>query len=321
MAFVTFDDIINVINTNDIKQDINHDNNDDNNLLDFVVIPDELESLDNELPYIIKTITKTITITRTFDAGNGIKRGYNDRDCDYGGKPPKKRQKLMQKISERVHGKNDENAGNMDIEYDPRLLDENGELHPDLKELNPELIKQICFSILDTGSNVTWNDIAGLKKEKQQLNEIVIWPLLRPDICQGIFKPPSGILLFGPPGTGKTMIAKAVANECKSVFFNLSSSILLSKWMGQSEKLIKTLFHIARFLSPSIIFIDEIDSVLRKRNDEERDSQRRIKTEFLIQMDGLNKSSADKDKRVLLIGLYPYSQYYSPYILKKIYII
>lgn len=106
-------------------------------------------------------------------------------------------------------------------------------------------------------------------------------------------------MLFGPPGTGKTLIGKAIANECHATFFSISASSLTSKWIGEGEKMVRTLFAVATVKEPSIIFIDEIDSLLQVRNDHENESSRRIKTEFLVQLDGAATKSTD---RVLVIG-------------------
>ncbi|VDM30825.1 unnamed protein product [Hydatigera taeniaeformis] len=119
------------------------------------------------------------------------------------------------------------------------------------------------------------------------------------DIFTGLRGPPKGLLLFGPPGTGKTLIGKCIASTSQSTFFSISASSLTSKWVGDGEKMVRALFTIARIHQPSVIFIDEIDSLLSQRSEMEHESSRRIKTEFLVQLDGVATGSED---RLLLIG-------------------
>eukprot|EP01088_Endostelium_zonatum_P016425 TRINITY_DN4430_c0_g1_i1.p1 TRINITY_DN4430_c0_g1~~TRINITY_DN4430_c0_g1_i1.p1 ORF type:complete len:430 (-),score=122.70 TRINITY_DN4430_c0_g1_i1:41-1330(-) len=150
-----------------------------------------------------------------------------------------------------------------------------------------KLQKSLEGAILREKPNIKWDDVAGLHGAKEALKEAVILPIKFPQLFTGKRKPWRGILLYGPPGTGKSYLAKAVATEANSTFFSVSSSDLVSKWLGESEKLVRSLFDIARQNKPSIIFIDEIDSLCSSRSDNESESARRIKTEFLVQMNGV----------------------------------
>lgn len=170
------------------------------------------------------------------------------------------------------------------------------------KGVDEAAAKQIFNEIVIQGDEVHWDDVAGLEIAKSALKETVVYPFLRPDLFMGLREPARGMLLFGPPGTGKTMLARAVATESRSTFFAISASSLTSKYLGESEKLVRALFQIAKMLAPSIIFVDEIDSLLSSRGgNSEHEATRRIKTEFLIQWSDLAKAAAgretsDKDK-------------------------
>ena len=147
-----------------------------------------------------------------------------------------------------------------------------------------KLAKALSEAIVTEKPNVKWDDVSGLEGAKEGLKEAVILPIRFPQLFDETRQPWRGILLYGPPGTGKSFLAKACATECEGTFFSISSSDLVSKWMGESERLIKQLFKMAREKKPSIIFIDEVDSLCGSRSEGENDSSRRIKTEFLVQM-------------------------------------
>lgn len=168
-----------------------------------------------------------------------------------------------------------------------------------LKGIEPKMIELIMNEIMDHGPQLSWDDIAGLEFAKKTIKEIVVWPMLRPDIFTGLRGPPKGLLLFGPPGTGKTLIGKCIASQSKSTFFSISASSLTSKWVGEGEKMVRAMFAVARCHQPAVVFIDEIDSLLSQRSDGEHEASRRIKTEFLIQLDGAATLS---DERILVIG-------------------
>ncbi|KAI5697679.1 hypothetical protein M8J75_014042 [Diaphorina citri] len=194
----------------------------------------------------------------------------------------------------------EEKAMDVDMPSGPR----GKELEPELEDerykgIDKVMIERIENEIMDQGKPVTWDDIAGLTFAKQTIQEVIVWPMLRPDIFTGLRRPPKGILLFGPPGTGKTLIGKCVAAQCKATFFCISASTLTSKWYGEGEKMVRALFAVASVHQPSIIFIDEIDSLLCQRSDQENETSRRLKTEFLISLDG---ASTLDDDLVLVIG-------------------
>jgi len=144
------------------------------------------------------------------------------------------------------------------------------------------MVEIIENEIMERQMNITWADIAGLEFAKKTIHEIIIWPMLRPDIFTGMRAPPRGVMFFGPPGTGKTLLGKAIAAQSKSTFLSISASTLTSKWVGEGEKMVRTMFAIAAIHQPSVVFIDEIDSLLCARGNDDQEGSRRIKTEFLV---------------------------------------
>ncbi|KAI7833942.1 P-loop containing nucleoside triphosphate hydrolase protein [Kickxella alabastrina] len=166
--------------------------------------------------------------------------------------------------------------------------DDSGGLDSETKKLRQGLEG----AILSEKPNVHWEDVAGLDGAKESLKEAVILPIKFPQLFTGKRTPWRGILLYGPPGTGKSYLAKAVATEANSTFYAISSSDLVSKWMGESERLVKN-------LKPAFnYFIDEVDSLCGSRGDGESEASRRIKTEFLVQMNGVGND----DTGVLVLG-------------------
>ncbi|KAI9207620.1 AAA-domain-containing protein [Polychytrium aggregatum] len=150
--------------------------------------------------------------------------------------------------------------------------------------------------------SVTFKDIGGLDLIIDSLRETVIYPLCYPQLFSSnssLLGAPKGVLLYGPPGCGKTMLAKALAKESGATFINLHVSTLTEKWFGESQKLVHALFSLAKKLEPTIIFIDEIDSFLRERTSSDHEATSMMKAEFMSLWDGL---ASGQNSRVLVLG-------------------
>jgi spastin len=155
-----------------------------------------------------------------------------------------------------------------------------------------DIVEKLTENIISPEmSGIVFSDIKGQKEIKKAIQDNIILPLMNPELFSGIRKPSRAILLYGPPGNGKTLLAKALAGQIKRTFFNISASSLMSKFLGEGEKMMRGLFTLAEEIGPSIIFFDEIDSILSSRGSGEHEASRRMKTEFLVQFDGVGSST------------------------------
>ncbi|XP_040988881.1 uncharacterized protein LOC121236503 isoform X3 [Juglans microcarpa x Juglans regia] len=195
------------------------------------------------------------------------------------------------------------------LQYGIRILqaiqNESKSLKKSLKDVvtENEFEKRLLADVIPPSDiGVTFDDIGALENVKDTLKELVMLPLQRPELfCKGqLTKPCKGILLFGPPGTGKTMLAKAVATEAGANFINISMSSITSKWFGEGEKYVKAVFSLASKIAPSVIFVDEVDSMLgRRENPGEHEAMRKMKNEFMVNWDGLRTKDTE---RVLVLA-------------------
>jgi AAA+ superfamily predicted ATPase len=150
--------------------------------------------------------------------------------------------------------------------------------------------------VVETSDGASFSNIVGCDNAKRLLEEAVILPMIVPQLFTGIRRPWKGVLLYGPPGTGKTLLAKAVAGQNGSKFFNCSAATLVSKYRGESEKIVKCLFWLARHFSPSVVFLDEVDALVGTRGGEgEHEASRRFKTELFVQIDGVVAGRQDEN--------------------------
>lgn len=227
---------------------------------------------------------------------NGVKDAFQLFTAQYRAKYPKLPQKTLLKICAEeykiVRFRHENNYEPIDDKTISKRREDESE---EDKELRTRI--EACIS---TPPAASWDEIKGLDSQKDQIFEAAIFPLLRPELFVGRRKPARALLLFGPPGTGKTLIARSLASTIPNCrFFNISSSCLTSKWAGESEKLVKLLFETARMNSPSLVFIDEIDGLTKRRNSTDDEASRRLKTEILTQMDG---AMSDSTLNMLLVG-------------------
>lgn len=255
---------------------------------------------DNTLLPLLSSIT-AVPSKLNLEAINILLKKYKPIEGDFFDTSDSEKNKISEQSEEKQIYKGFTTANNKSL----LKKDEKKEKSKENNELDTEcnvesyIIERIKNEILEKSVNIEWDDIVGLENVKKAINEIVLWPMLRPDLFTGLRGPPKGLLLFGPPGTGKTMIGKCIASQCKATFFSISASSLTSKWVGEGEKMVRALFYLARTMQPAVVFIDEIDSLLSQRSDNENEGSRRIKTEFLVQFDGAATTDSDN---ILIIG-------------------
>ena len=194
----------------------------------------------------------------------------------------------------------DTGKNNVKDENDPRKGKSAFYLHyyPEGEGPDGELIEMVEREMMERSPNVKFDDIAELEGAKNTLKEAVLLPLLMPDFFRGVRRPWKGVLLYGPPGTGKTLLAKALATQGKTTFFSVSPTTFASKWKGESEKLVRILFEMARFYAPSTVFIDEVDALGQKRGDSDNEASRKVLAEMLVQMDGISGKLDQEDLSV-----------------------
>ncbi|XP_007105944.1 fidgetin isoform X1 [Physeter macrocephalus] len=163
-----------------------------------------------------------------------------------------------------------------------------------LKNTDTHLIDLVTNEIITQGPPVDWNDIAGLDLVKAVIKEEVLWPVLRSDAFSGLTALPRSILLFGPRGTGKTLLGRCIASQLGATFFKIAGSGLIAKWLGEAEKIIHASFLVARCRQPSVIFVSDIDMLLSSQVSEEHSPVSRMRTEFLMQLDTVLTSAEDQ---------------------------
>ncbi|XP_045468712.1 katanin p60 ATPase-containing subunit A-like 2 [Harmonia axyridis] len=172
-------------------------------------------------------------------------------------------------------------------EQEKKILADYSGYTPEWREMADLIMKDVVPNTL----GFTWQHCIGLDKPIELLKEATVYPFLYPDLFSNLTQTWTGVLLYGAPGTGKTLLAKALACEMNSTFINVTSSTFVSKWRGDSEKMIKVMFDLAKYYSPTTIFIDEIDALLSETKDTNHEASCRFKSELLVQMDGLLSSN------------------------------
>ncbi len=187
----------------------------------------------------------------------------------------------------------DESAASADTAEPEKVTEE-------IDQETRRLQEMLADTIITEIPKIRLSEVADLEEAKQAIQDAIIAPMKHPELFKGKVRQPwRGILFYGPAGCGKTLIARAVASEINATFFNVSAANIVSKWLGESEKLVHTLFELARKSQPAIVFIDEIDSIGGARSEDDVGGERRMKTQLLTELQGL---ASDPDERITVIA-------------------
>lgn len=232
--------------------------------------------------------------------------------CEVRTKVPsaKKKVTVPEKVKKKKDVNEDENFQFEIISLGNNQLKENGDTDLiakdrslcDFENYSPEwreVAEQIIKEVIPKNLGITWRDCVGLENAITIIKECIILPITHPQLFYGTLTPFKGLLLYGPAGTGKTLLAKALACEQPLPVFNVTCSSYVSKWRGESEKLLKTLFDVAKLYAPSIIFIDEIDAFVSTTHDNQHEASVRFKSELLVHLDGV----LNGDQQVFIFGI------------------
>ena len=190
---------------------------------------------------------------------------------------------------------------NIDVSAaEPAPVQETSQVESELDNEEKRLREMISDTIITERPNIKLSEVAGLADAKQTIDDAILTPMKHPELFKGKARQPwRGILFYGPAGCGKTLVAKAVASEVNATFFNVSAANIVSKWLGESERLVRSLFEQARKNQPAIIFIDELDSIGVSRSGDDVGGERRLKTQLLTELQGL---ASNVEERITLIG-------------------
>lgn len=213
------------------------------------------------------------------------------------------RVRYLSGIKKKSHGPVDGLVSPPTVDVDtaePVSIQEASKTEVELDDEEKRLREMISDTIITERPRIKMSEVAGLEDAKQAIDDAIIAPMKHPELFKGKARQPwRGILFYGPAGCGKTLVAKAVASEVNATFFNVSAANIVSKWLGESERLVMSLFELARKNQPAIIFIDELDSIGVSRSGDDVGGERRLKTQLLTELQGL---ASNEDERITLIG-------------------